>query len=629
MSDDGRAHDAGQVADTGPRPADPMVGTVLKGTYQVLRRVAEGGMGVVYEGEHVRLKRRVAIKVLLSQYARHPEVLARFRREAEIVGGLGHPHIVQVFDVDETDTKDPFLVMEYLEGETLAERLEREPRLPLAAALRVATQVASALTSTHLKEIVHRDLKPENVFLVKATGEKEFVKVLDFGISKVRGGGPRLTAQNMVIGTPAYMAPEQARGERDVDHRVDQFALSAITYEMLTGQLPFPGEDPVEIMKGVIGADPIPLRKIASWIPEAVENVVLRGLSKKPADRFSTIAEFAAALDRAVTSATATSASERRTVAAPISEAPDPPDAASAPNAASSRSAASSPPKSAEKIGPAGTYSARPSQSVEKIPTSVARNEKPTPPAQSRQLEPARPQRAPSISMIPSKGPLLDEGRMPTAPAPENLVDRVGPVSRRPVTPGPRAGSSEPPAPESRRGRDGQLRLDVPPSVPPYERISRVPSSPPSSPPPESRERALTPAGSGARNAVRAQRALEEARAALKLGRLDEAVEHAEKLLELAVFGKETGVYEVLRAGMPVVDHIFEARVGPLDRTLEITAAARDQKKMNLSSKAAFVLACAEGGVTIQEAIDVSGIPRRDVIRMLAGLMRRGALVPH
>ncbi len=168
---------------------------------------------------------------------------------------------------------------------------------------------------------------------------------------------------------------------------------------------------------------------------------------------------------------------------------------------------------------------------------------------------------------------------------------------------------------------------EPPPSVPPYDRVSRAPSSPPSNPP-ESRARISTPS-SGDPNVLRAQQELEEARAALKLGRLDDAVKHAEQLLELAVFGKDTAVYAVLRGGMPVVDHIFEARLGPLDRKLEVTPTARDPKKINLSSKAAFVLSCAENGATLQEVIDASGIPRRDVIRMLAGLMRRGALVAH
>ena len=590
MSDERNARDAGPAAESGERATDPLVGTTLKGTYQVVRKIAEGGMGIVYEGEHVRLKRRVAIKVLLAQYARHPEVIERFRREAEIVGGLGHPHIVQVFDVDETDRKEPFLVMEYLDGETLAERLEREPRLPLATSVRIASQVASALTSTHDKGIVHRDLKPENVYLVKVTGEKEFAKVLDFGISKVRGGGPRLTAQNMVIGTPAYMAPEQARGERDVDHRVDQFALAAMTYEMLSGHSPFPGEDPVEIMTRVIAANPTPLSKLA-WVPTAVESVVMRGMRKLPDERFPNVAEYSAALERAMSGAevaTTLPPDDRRTARAPI-----------------------------ELLEAASLM-------PDAVPTSVARSERPTPAAPSRSPLPSRPSR----SSNPPARPLIESGRTPPPTPVEHRVEHFTPASRRQS----RTPVSQPssPKPESVPSvRSSATHSEVPQSVPPYERISKSPSGPPSAAPPPSRQGSPTPEGLVGKNVQRAQQELEEARAALKLGRLDDAVRHAEQLLELAVLGKDTALYEVLRNGMPVVNHIFEARVGPLDRRLEITAVARDPEKLNLSTKAAFILSCAEGGATIQEVLDISGIPRRDVIRMLAGLMRRGALVAH
>ncbi len=612
MSDDVLAHDAGLTADTGSRPADPMIGSTLKGTYQVVRKIAEGGMGVVYEGEHVRLKRRVAIKVLLSQYARHPEVIARFRREAEIVGGLGHPHIVQVFDVDETEKKDPFLVMEYLDGETLADRLEHEPRVPLATAVRIAVQVASALTSTHDKEIVHRDLKPENVFLVKVTGEKEFAKVLDFGISKVRGGGPRLTQQNMVIGTPAYMAPEQARGERELDHRVDQFALAAITYEMLAGQSPFPGEDPVEIMTRVIAASPVPLAEVAPWVPAAVAGIVARGMAKQPAERFPTIADYARELEHAVTGAeiaTTLPPEERRTATAP----------------------------------PAGAY--RVNAASEPVPATAAQGERSTPERARVAAREAPTRQAPSSP--PEKPPLIASGRTPPPIAPEHRVEHAGPKARAPsisLAPPPIAPEHrvEHAGPMSRRMSRPSLtpvshpkhpvpvreQAEVPLSVPPFERISRIPSSPPSGPQ-SGRARVATPSASSDPNVLRAQEALEAARAAVKLGRLDDAVRHAEHMLELAVFGKDAAVYEVLRAGMPVVDHIFEARLGPLDRRLEVTAVARDPKQLNLSSKAAFVLSCAENGASIQAVIDASGIPRRDVIRMLAGLMRRGALVAH
>jgi serine/threonine protein kinase len=435
------------------------------------------------------------------------------------------------------------------------------------------------------------------VFLVRVTGEKEFVKVLDFGISKVRGGGPRLTAQNMVIGTPAYMAPEQARGERDVDHRVDQFALAAITYEMLAGQSPFPGEDPVEIMRGVIAANPTPLATVAPWISVAVQSVVARGMQKQAADRFPNISDYSTALEQAVSGAesgTSVPATERRTAAAPLEQ--------------------------------MGTYSEKPpAERVERVPTSAARNEKPTPVA----VKVAPLERKPSGAYGSASSPLSAAARTPPKADAAHLIEHFSPVSRRGSSPPSRTPISQPASPMPDPIKETTYSVNVPPSVPPYERISHAPSNPPPSAPPASRQGASTPDGSSDKNVLRAQQMLEEARAALRLGRLDDAVAHAEQLLELAVFGKNNALYQVLRSGMPVVDHIFEARVGPLDRRLEITAQARDPKKLNLSVKAAFVLACAEGGVTLQEVIDSSGIPRRDVIRMLAGLMRRGALVPH
>jgi serine/threonine protein kinase len=500
-----------------PEPADPLVGATLKGTYHVLRKVAEGGMGVVYEGEHVRLRRRVAIKVLLSQYARHPEVLARFRREAEVVGSLGHPHIVQVFDVDETDGGDPFLVMEFLEGETLAERLEREPRQPLPAAIRIASQVAAALASTHEKGVVHRDLKPENVFLVHATGEGDFVKVLDFGISKVRGPGRKLTQHNIVVGTPLYMAPEQARADQDVDERVDQFALAAISYEMLAGVGPFSGDTPVEIMQNVIAANPEPLSEIAPWVPAAVAQVVMRGLSKKKQDRYASISGFLQALREAGAGAEVA-----------VTE---PPGAI-----ASSRVAV---------------------QEVRTLPSSQP----------------------------PPRPALVQAGRTPPPPPPEHLVERVTPV------------------PESRGV------MPSPSSIAPISRaFGSVPPNPVEA------------------NAERAEELFNEMRMAFRAERLDDAVGHAEKLLELAMFGRDEGVYKVLRMALPIINHVFETRVGPPERRMVVTALGRDPIGLNLSPKAAFVMSCAEGGASVQEVLDTCGIPRRDAVRMLAGLLRRGAL---
>jgi serine/threonine-protein kinase len=275
-------------------------GRVLCGRYRIIRPLAQGGVGRVFEAEQLRLGRRVAIKMLLPQYARHPELLERFRREAEIVSRLAHPHIVQVFDVDETEDGAPFLVMELLEGETLAERLAREHRIRIPTAVMIASRVAAALAATHAQGIVHRDLKPENVFLQRTLDEAAFVKVLDFGICKSHGGAHRrLTGKHEVVGTPAYMAPEQAVGAADADARVDQFVLAAMVYEMLAGRPPFTGDNPAEIMNRVVNTDPPPLNEIAPWVPAALDAVIQRGMAREPKDRYPSISRFAWDLDNA------------------------------------------------------------------------------------------------------------------------------------------------------------------------------------------------------------------------------------------------------------------------------------------------------------------------------------------
>jgi hypothetical protein len=305
-------------------------------------------------------------------------------------------------------------------------------------------------------------------------------------------------------------------------------------------------------------------------------------MQKVPEERFPTVSEFARALEAAATGAeTATTL---------------PPDL--------------------RQTAPA-TIDVHALPVPEVLPTSTARSEHATPIAGQRPPTPSVPVTSVRGSSPPSK-PLIQEARTPPPTPMEHRVETFTPASRRvpyrtPISQ-PKSPMPDPPASRREPAVEGPSG-----SVPPYERVSRTPP-PPSAPPSELSDRDVT----------RAQQELEEARSALKLGRLDQAVLHAEHLLELAAFGKNTrAVYELLKSGMPVVDHIFEARVGPLDRRLEITEAARDPKKINLSAKAAFVLSCAEGGATIQEVIDASGIPRRDVIRMLAGLLRRGALIAH
>ena len=190
----------------------PLVGETLGDAYRVIRLMGEGAMGGIFEARQLRLDKRVAIKVLARELAVNGEALLRFHREAEITSQLGHPHIINVFDFGTTDNGQPYLVMEYLEGEDLAYKLQRKGALSLTATVRITKQVASALAETHAKGIVHRDLKPANVFIVRVQGE-DFAKVLDFGISKVRAASTALTNASTLMGTPMYMAPEQAKGD--------------------------------------------------------------------------------------------------------------------------------------------------------------------------------------------------------------------------------------------------------------------------------------------------------------------------------------------------------------------------------------------------------------------------------
>jgi serine/threonine-protein kinase len=271
-------------------------GRILCNSYRILRPLDVGGMAIVYEAEHLRLKRLVAVK-FLSNDSDDLQMGLRFRREAEVLARLNHPHIVKVMDFDTTETGEPFLVMELLHGETLGSRLERECMLGLREALAIAAQLALGLAAAHQAQIVHRDLKPANVFLEAIPGEPAQVKLLDFGISKTASRSQRLTHEHMVLGTPEYMAPEQAAGSTSlVDHRADQYSLAAIVYEMLSGRPPFPsGDDIGALLRRVIHERPQPLIELSPWLG-SVSAVVMRGLAKEPRERFPSITAFAEAL---------------------------------------------------------------------------------------------------------------------------------------------------------------------------------------------------------------------------------------------------------------------------------------------------------------------------------------------
>jgi len=284
-----------------------MIGRTLS-HYRIDRRLGEGGMGVLYAAEDVRLGRRVAVKFLRDEAGRDPAALERFRREARAASALSNPHICTVHDVGLEDGR-PFIVMELLEGTTLADRL-REGPLPLRELLDLAVQLADALAAAHAKGIVHRDIKPGNVFLT----DSGLLKVLDFGVAKFQGepsgqttsvkglqaalledGGRAPTSAGLVIGTVRYMSPEQARG-REIDARSDVFALGAVLYEMATGRAPFAGGSANEVIDAVVNHTPLPPSRLRSDLPRELDAVVLRALEKHREDRYQSAAEALASL---------------------------------------------------------------------------------------------------------------------------------------------------------------------------------------------------------------------------------------------------------------------------------------------------------------------------------------------
>jgi serine/threonine-protein kinase len=273
------------------------VGDVVDGKYRILRTIGEGGWGVVFEGENIRALKRVAIKILRTQAGLTPEVLARFEREAQAAGRIGSEHIVEVFDLGLLPDGTHYMVMELLAGENLGQRLQARGALDPIVAVKLMLQLLDGLSAAHKAGIVHRDLKPENLFLLPTRSGEDFVKILDFGISKYTAGPlAQATMTGAVLGSPCYMSPEQARGLRDIDPRTDLYAVGAVLYECLTGRTPFDGDNFNDLMFQIVTAPrPNPLQYRPDLSP-ALLPIISRALSIEPKDRFASADEFRAAL---------------------------------------------------------------------------------------------------------------------------------------------------------------------------------------------------------------------------------------------------------------------------------------------------------------------------------------------
>lgn len=269
-------------------------GEVLDGKWRIERKLGEGGMGTVWLATDLQLDRKVAVKLLAPIYAADQDLITRFEREARMTAALEHPNIVAVYGVGHLENR-PFIVMKNLEGLTVAQLIRERGSLKQDELLSLLKQIASGLDFIHRRNFIHRDIKSGNIF-VSPDGH---ATILDFGILRSKGGADAMTRTGIVMGTPHYMAPEQALGHKDVDHRADLYALAVVAYEAMSGTLPFDGPSDLSTVQMQAHAQPPDLCERAPWVPRAVADVVLAALSKNPQDRFATAEKFVTALQDA------------------------------------------------------------------------------------------------------------------------------------------------------------------------------------------------------------------------------------------------------------------------------------------------------------------------------------------
>ena len=276
-----------------------LVGRVLDGRYRIERKVGEGGMSFVYLAKDIASDEQYAIKVLSAALSSDANAMARLRREASLGMRLAHPNVCHIIRLGETPDGLVYVVMPYVEGEVLSDRNNRLGTIPIADVVHYVRDIAAGLHVAHELKIVHRDLKPENVMICAGPSGTERAVVMDFGLAKERRADAelqKLTATGIILGTPEFMSPEQLRG-RPLDPRTDVYSLALMTYEMLTGKLPFSGRTQQEMMIARLRSDPMPLRDAMPGLGlEAVERVLQKAMQRDPGDRYQTAPEFATAL---------------------------------------------------------------------------------------------------------------------------------------------------------------------------------------------------------------------------------------------------------------------------------------------------------------------------------------------
>ena len=273
-----------------------LVGQVVADRYHILKKLGEGGMGAVYLGEHVKMGRKSAIKVMASAMAHDPDAVARFNREASNASRISHPNVCQIFDFGETSDGLIYLAMEFIEGQSLKDLIEKEGAIPAARAASIIKQSADALQAAHDLSIVHRDIKPDNIMIIRGRGGDDVVKVVDFGIARAVGGdepGQKVTKTGLVVGTPEYMSPEQLSGDK-LDGRSDIYSLALVLYRMITGVLPFEADSAQETMIKRLTDDPVPLSESRPDIdfPPKLQLVMNNALARKADERYQSAADF-------------------------------------------------------------------------------------------------------------------------------------------------------------------------------------------------------------------------------------------------------------------------------------------------------------------------------------------------